>query len=96
MLITLPPGMYLFLFLICCCACSFSVKALLNTLYTGLLFLLRPEHPPHMTGPSDLAHAPEIHIKLKIVGCSQRGLNSRPLDYETNALPTAPWKPAKF
>ena len=22
-----------------------------------------------------------------VVGCSQRGLNSRPLDYETNALP---------
>ena len=30
----------------------------------------------------------------KSSGCSQRGLNSRPLDYETNALPTAPWKPA--
>ena len=33
-------------------------------------------------------------IKEKSSGCSQRGLNSRPLDYETNALPTAPWKPA--
>ena len=32
--------------------------------------------------------------KEKSSGCSQRGLNSRPLDYETNALPTAPWKPA--
>ena len=31
-----------------------------------------------------------LNYNKKIRRCSRRGLNSRPSDYETNALPTAP------